>query len=127
MIRTDLPHASTDGATPVALERTGSRLVARVLDDLDAASAPLAWRTVREGIDPTVEEVRLELSGASFCDSSGLKLIFQLDRLLTDQGGSLIVQDPTPAVLRVLDIVDPAKSITVQGAEPEARAEASAR
>ena len=49
-------------------------------------------------------ELRLDLSGIDFMDSSGLGLILGRSRLLAQLGGELIVSRPSPAVRRMLDL-----------------------
>jgi anti-anti-sigma factor len=125
MIRSDLHDESTDGIATVVVHRTGSTLVATLCGELDAVSAPHISQSVLDQLDPTVDELRLELGDLAFCDSSGLKLIFRLDRALAERGGSMTVRNATPAVMRVLEIVDPTKSIAVHRASAESDSQTS--
>lgn len=114
MIRTGLPDEPIGGCATVALERSGSLLVATVTGELDAASAPLIGTQVTNSLLTTDREVRLDVGGVGFCDSSGTKAMFRLERSLADRGTRLIVCNPSSAVRRVIGLVDPGKSLCVE-------------
>ena len=60
-------------------------------------------------IDAQVDErlpelLTLDFSGVTFMDSSGVGLILGRDRHVVSLGGRLTVQNPPPAVRRMLDL-----------------------
>lgn len=114
MIRTDLPDEPIGGCAAVALERSGSLLVATVTGELDASSALLIGAQVTNSLLSTDREVRLDVGGVGFCDSSGTKVMFQLERSLSDRGTRLVVCNPSPGVRRVIGLVDPGQSLCVE-------------
>ena len=82
--------------------------------DLDALLAPEVGRTVLAEHEPHAEAVRLDLSKVSFCDSSGLRVIFRLNQALDGPGCRFVICDPAPSVRRVLEIVDQSHTIAVE-------------
>ncbi|MEZ5377051.1 MAG: STAS domain-containing protein [Acidimicrobiales bacterium] len=67
---------------------------------IDAATAPavVAAATSHGAL------VRLDLSGCTFMDSSGISALIEIHRHSIDGGGSLYLVDPSDAVTRVLII-----------------------
>ena len=55
----------------------------------------------------------MDLSAVSFCDSSGLRLIFGLHKKLTDAGGRFVIHDPSPQVRKVVNMVDPRAAVSI--------------
>jgi anti-anti-sigma factor len=56
----------------------------------------------------------LDLSGVATCDSSGLNLMVQAQRLATRRGGWLRLLNPQPGVRRVLELTNLTRLLTVQ-------------
>ena len=54
--------------------------------------------------DRLPELLTLDFSGVTFMDSSGVGLILGRDRHVSSLGGRLTVQNPPPAVRRMLDL-----------------------
>jgi stage II sporulation protein AA (anti-sigma F factor antagonist) len=80
-------------------------LFIRILGELDHATAP----EVRQRIDAVllgqkVSNVIFDLSGLSFCDSTGVGLILGRYKLLKANGKLLTIKAPTPAVDKVLSV-----------------------
>ncbi|MEU2420027.1 STAS domain-containing protein [Streptomyces sp. NPDC007851] len=68
---------------------SGSRLRGRLSEALAASSS---------GLD-------LHLSGLSFCDCAGLGVLLELRRQALGEGKTVVIQDTSPAVDRLLDLI----------------------
>jgi anti-sigma B factor antagonist len=75
-----------------------------VRGELDLASREV----LREALDGVLEtgrgDVDVELSGMTFCDSTGLCVLLTAHRELRAAGRRLRLVNPAPAILRLLDL-----------------------
>jgi anti-anti-sigma factor len=74
-----------------------------VAGEIDASTAPAlddALSHLPIGDGPVV----LDLSGVSFIDSSGLRVLISLAGRARDEGRSVALRDPSPTVARLLEI-----------------------
>ena len=79
-------------------------VVVRLIGELDQATTPqleACLDTLREDGSP---DIRLDLSGLSFCDSSGISAMLMASQSWTKAGGHLSIASPQDAVRRVLEI-----------------------
>lgn len=76
--------------------------VVRLHGDLDLAGVPRLL-TVLAGLDADVE---LDCSGLEFIDAAGLGALVRGHRGCRLRGATLVVVDPSPAVVRLLRIVE---------------------
>jgi anti-sigma B factor antagonist len=74
--------------------------------EIDVASAPELRRALLERIDASDkgERVVLDLREVSFIDSTGLGVLVGARRRAIDHGTQLILANPRPPTLRVIDI-----------------------
>jgi anti-sigma B factor antagonist len=75
------------------------------LGELDMAEAQRAEREALEVFDQTSGVVTIDLSGLTFCDASGVRVLLNLDCEATTRGRRLVLEHPTPAVRRVLSVL----------------------
>jgi anti-sigma B factor antagonist len=68
-----------------------------------ATSGPLA-QALTEVLDTKPVTVRLDLAEVSFLDSSGIRCLVGAAERAAAVGGHLVVRNPTPMVLRVLEL-----------------------
>ena len=85
--------ASVDGRGPAVVRLTG---------ELDLAGAP-KLRSALAGLDGDVE---LECSGLDFIDGAGLWAVLQGHEACGARGAKLVMVNPSPAVDRLLSIVE---------------------
>ena len=78
--------------------------VLAVAGELDALSAPTLGRRLMRLTTPGAKRVVVDLSGATFIDSSGLGVILDALRKLAGGGGRLALVCPTPRLLRPFEI-----------------------
>jgi anti-anti-sigma factor len=67
-------------------------------------------------LDQTTGELTIDLSGLTFCDSSGVRLLYRLDRETKARGRVMVLQHPTSAVQRVLSLMGFVELLTVEDA-----------
>jgi anti-sigma B factor antagonist len=88
--------------TALSVEKEGARS-ARLIGELDLASYDqaldqMSWAFEGEG------DVRLDLSGLTFMDSTGVRLLIQIRNALEGKG-KLILLSPTDNVAKVLRLI----------------------
>lgn len=98
----------------ISYERRADAFVIRVGGEIDHHSAV----AVRTGIDAKLREERpmrvlLELSAVDFMDSSGLGLIMGRYALVKQYGGTLAVLDPSPAVLKIIQLAGMERMVSI--------------
>ena len=79
----------------------GGSAVVVITGDIDVATCPqldAAIASVRS------QEIVLDLSGATFMDSSGLASLLRADRHAKEVGGRLVLRSPSRAVVDVLQM-----------------------
>ncbi len=95
-------------------ESKGDAYVVHIGGEIDHHGAVL----VRTSIDEQLllerpGKVWLELSGVNFMDSSGLGLIMGRMALVKQYGGTLAVLDPSPAVLKIMQLAGLERMVSV--------------
>jgi anti-sigma B factor antagonist len=76
--------------------------VVRLIGELDLAGAP-RLQSVLAGLDGDVE---LDCSGVDFIDAAGLRVLQIAHEGCSARGSKLVLADPSPAVERLLRIVE---------------------
>jgi anti-sigma B factor antagonist len=94
------------GILPFRTETTFGEdaVVVRLIGELDQSTTPqleACLDTLRADGAP---DIRLDLSGLSFCDSSGISAMLMASQEWTKRGGHLSIASPQDAVRRVLEI-----------------------
>jgi anti-anti-sigma factor len=101
---------SMDGHGPAVLDVTPGPMPdgvsLRLAGELDVATARHLPEIVRALPAHLVRHVRLNLAELSFTDASGLTALIEARALVHGRGGSLSLQDPRPALVRLLDVAD---------------------
>jgi len=95
--------------------KSGDKTIAYIFGEIDHHNA----KTARERLDVIIEEEQpvtfgLDLSGVSFCDSSGLGLVMGRMRKCLSVGSTLIIIDPSPAAHRILEIAGMDKILKIE-------------
>jgi anti-sigma B factor antagonist len=101
---------SMDGHGPAVLNATPGPMpdgvTLRLAGELDVATARHLPEIVRALPADLVRHVRLDLAELSFIDASGLTALIETRTLVHGRGGQLSLQDPRPALVRLLEIAD---------------------
>ncbi len=111
-ISADPLHAA-DQALAVVVTDDGRQVVAHVTGDIDMATCG----RLRDAIEPHLgpgQRVVLELSGVTFMDSSCLSVLEQARTRLTEDGGSLVLRNPSNATHRLLSVAGMAKLFAIE-------------
>ena len=94
-------------------EGEGTRL--HLYGELDMASAPLLMREVETVARRGAVDIVLDLSALSFVDVSGLRAILDAARAARRDGRSLVVANPMPHIVRLLELTAIDQSLVVRG------------
>jgi anti-anti-sigma factor len=111
-----------DVPSRLSFDGAGSTLV--VAGELDAHSAP----GLRERLGASTDgaETVLDMSGITFMDSSGLRVLIDAHRQAADRERRLVVVEPSPSVRRVLEIAGVLDHLDVRdSAAPDRAADTS--
>lgn len=103
-------------------ERDGVTVVA-ITGDLDMGTAPQLLDTGTAEIDAGHNRLVLDLSGVTFCDSTGLGVFVRLKKRVDATQGALALAGPTDNVRTILDVTGLAEVI---GVHPDSAAATAA-
>ena len=107
---TEVPSATAS----VDCDRAGRHLTAYLSGDLDILSVPAVTETILAHVRPDDERLWVDMSATTFCDSSGITMLFQLDGHVRANGGQVVIYDPTESVAHLLHLCDPESTIAVR-------------
>lgn len=90
---------------PVKISNKDNRTTAFLSGEIDHHMAP----SLRREIDFAIRENRsceliLDFSEVTFMDSSGIGLVMGRYKLMNELGGSIIIQNPPPAIKKVMKL-----------------------
>jgi anti-sigma B factor antagonist len=97
------------GAEPLQLELScatdgdGNQIIS-VTGELDIATAEQAYAYISDVIDAWPEPVRVDLSGLTFCDASGLGALARIARHARQAGRQLRLTATRPSLLKIMRI-----------------------
>jgi len=96
-------------------ERRGEEAIAYIYGEVDHHNA----KEAREQLDRIIDDEQparfgLDLSGVTFCDSSGLGLVMGRMRKCLSVGSTMVVQNPSPAAHKILEIAGMDKIIKIE-------------
>ena len=96
----------------------GDRTIAYIFGEIDHHNA----KSAREALDKIIEEQQpitfgLDLSGVSFCDSSGLGLVMGRMRKCSSVVSNMVVLNPSDAAHRILQIAGMDKILKIEVGE----------
>lgn len=81
-------------------------VVVSVVGELDAYTAPKIRGGLRAALtDSTTKQLRVDMAGVSFLDSSGISALIRCQAEADERGVALVVVNPQPQPLKVLQIV----------------------
>ena len=99
----------------ISCEKRGDLTVAYIKGEIDHHNA----KTARDMLDNIIESTQpigfsLDLSGVTFCDSSGLGLVMGRMRKCQTVGSTLSIQNPSKAAYRILEIAGMDKILKIE-------------
>jgi anti-anti-sigma factor len=106
--------------TVVAKQVAESVVVLGATGDIDRDSQSILDDAASTAVESGSDRLIIDLSGVSFCDSSGLSLFVRLYRRTAARGGWLGLASPQPMVRTVLDVGNFERLFTVYPTVDEA-------
>ena len=99
----------------ISCKTEGNAAVAYLCGEIDHHNAV----TARAALDEMIEQLKpirfgLDLSGVSFCDSSGLGLVMGRMRKFQSVGSSMFIKNPSNAALKMLEIAGMDRIIKIE-------------
>jgi anti-sigma B factor antagonist len=89
----------------VSTRSQGERVIVALAGEIDLYTAPRLQSelaSVLAGAEPT--RLSVDMSAVEFCDSTGMNVLLAAHRRATEQGGSLDLVGPRPAVRKILQV-----------------------
>ena len=91
----------------------GARLALR--GELDMYSVPLLERELQRVVRAKPARIVLDLEGLVFTDVAGLRSILDAARRARGYGGSIVIANPVPHIIRLLELTALDQTLEVQG------------
>lgn len=98
----------------ISTRQDGAYAVVALYGELDLAAADGLRNRLRTACDENAGRVVLDLSELTFIDSTGLSILVEYHNKTRQAGGGLILLDPRPAVVRILDITGLIERLTIR-------------
>jgi anti-anti-sigma factor len=99
----------------VSCVHDGSAAVLALRGELDMLSAPLLAHEIHVASENRPERIVLDLRGLDFMDVSGLRAILDAARSARREGRSLVIANPMPHIVRLLELTAIDQSLEVLG------------
>jgi len=99
----------------VSTTETNNPQRVQVSGDLDLARGDELELRVRPMLERGAQ-VAIDLRDVEFADSSGLGALLVLNQIAEDVGASLVLLDPSPELVSVLDLTGTTEHFTIAGA-----------
>ncbi len=98
-----VPSAAIDDAFSTEISTSDDATVIRVTGEVAFATCRLLQEAVIPHVAPG-HRIVLDFSDVTLLDSSGIGVILRAHQALAEVAGTLVVRNPTPATLRVLEV-----------------------
>ena len=105
-------RAYGDFTTPVRFDEDD--VVVEVRGELDVATAPLLQDLLDQLVAEGARRVSVDLAETSFVDSTGLGALLAALRRMQAHHGRLVLRNPRPAALRLLEVTALEKVFTIE-------------
>jgi anti-sigma B factor antagonist len=92
------------GPLELTVAQTDAVASVKVRGEVDIHTCGELEKTLTELADRGVRTITLDLSQVAFIDSSGLRALVVGHKALQDQGGSLVITNPSAATARLLEV-----------------------
>lgn len=105
----------------VDTRRTGTTELVQVSGEVDIATAPLLRAVLDTVVGRRPTRVEVDLSGATFMDAQALVTLTAVRRRLASRHAALVLRDPSPVVVRLLELSATEHSFEIVTGSPEVR------
>jgi anti-sigma B factor antagonist len=112
---TTAPHFVVD------TRRSGTTEIVEVRGEVDIATSPLLRAVLDTVIGRRPTRVEVDLSGTTFLDAHALTTLTAVRRRLATKRAQLVLRDPSPAALRLLELTRMTRSFEIQSGPAEVR------
>lgn len=109
----------SDFVTVVRVEPPAALL--SVAGELDVFTTLQVHRQANDAVASGCADLRIDLSGVTFIDASGIRLLVQLRTTAAEHGGRLEIVAPSACVLRLLALLGLTDAFTLGPESPRAR------
>jgi anti-sigma B factor antagonist len=99
----------------VSCVETADQTLLALRGELDMSSAPLLTRELEEVESREPREITLDLAELSFMDVTGLRTILDAARRARRAGRSVVIANPLPHIVRLLELTAIDQTLQVQG------------
>ena len=90
----------------VDTRRDGTTEVVEVRGEVDIATAPLLRAVLDTVVGRRPSRVEVDLSGTTFLDANALSTLTAVRRRLAGRHARMVLRDPSPVVVRLLELTD---------------------
>jgi anti-sigma B factor antagonist len=105
----------------VDTRRDGTSEVVEVRGEVDIATAPLLRAVLDTVVGRRPNRVEVDLSGTTFLDAHALSTLTAVRRRLAGRHARLVLRDPSPVVVRLLELTGLAHAFEVSTGPDEVR------
>jgi anti-anti-sigma factor len=116
-----IPAAPTAAHFVVDTRRDGATEVVIVRGEVDIATAPLLRAVLDTVVARRPVRVEVDLSGATFLDAHALTVLAGIRRRLAGRHAVLVLRDPSPIALRLLELTGMAHFFEIVTGHPAVR------
>lgn len=106
----------------VSTRQVGERAVVRAAGEVDLETAPRLGDQALDALRTVSPHLVLDLSGVTFMDSTGLKVLLSIQRRADLAGGSLVIAAASRSVRRILGLTGLDQTFRLQDSVEEATA-----
>lgn len=114
---TGIPSSPEAGLTR---ERLADHTVIAITGELDIASTPSIRERLHVALQDAGAQVIIDLSGVTFCDTSGLAMLVGARRRREAKSATVILAAPRPQLARLLKVTGLLRAFTVHSSVTEA-------
>lgn len=104
----------------VVTHTTGECAVLALVGELDVTNADEVEETVRVAWQDPPSYLVFDLSGLTFMDSAGVRVLVRARRRATEHGGTVVLAGLTPSVSRIIEITGLDQVFTIRATLDEA-------
>ena len=94
----------TDDSVRVDVSGPAESPLVAVAGELDVATSPRLRRRLDEAVDAGARDLRVDLTGVGFMDSSGLGALMAVQHRLQEHAGSITIVGAAAPVRKILEI-----------------------
>lgn len=100
----------------VDVTTTATTITMTVHGDIDPSSVGELEGEIRAALfgAPDASTLALDLADVAFMDSSGLRVLITVHKLMDERRGDLVVRHPSPTVSRLLEVTKLTGNLTIE-------------